>query len=389
MVPGTALPTFQGTPLVQANLSELPGDPSASKVKLATVLDQSSDAEVKVIGVLELRAMLGAWKAEHNDGEEPTEDQEATGEQISGLAHRLRQGATPFVDFGVWRPHGADLGRTLKFAAWFLNPSGQWAMKEIVGPSSFEEWSRSWAVFAFAMELLGAASRTRLEKYAKTIAALNRDYPSMWWAICMADIKMRRAHLERVRRRLTSEHHELTTAGLRSDFDPAMPWDAVFREAARDRDFWDKEVDKKVVQFATHQRTKDELSDQGFGSIKFAQQPGAASAPSGSGDGTQARKRRGAQSGGGAQKRPDNRPPPPPQGGKGGKGGKGNNKGKDANKKVNGKYAMDANGRQLCWAWNRAPDGCQAVCPQGRIHLCEICRGADPPEGHRTCGHRG
>ena len=106
--PGTAGPA---PPIGDLPPSLMGHADAASKVKLATVLDQSCDAEVKMVDTEALRSMLTAWKRTHNDGEEPTEEEEASGEQITALAHRLRQGTTPYVDFGVWRPHGQDLGR--------------------------------------------------------------------------------------------------------------------------------------------------------------------------------------------------------------------------------------------------------------------------------------
>ena len=55
--------------------------------------------------------------------------------------------------------------------------------------------------------------------------------------VACADHKMRRVHLERIRRRLVNEHTELTAAGPKSQFNPDMPWDTAFRDAARDADF--------------------------------------------------------------------------------------------------------------------------------------------------------
>ena len=72
---------------------------------------------------------------------------------MSALAFRIRAGGTPYVDFGVWRPHGADRGRSLRLAAYFLSPTGEFQRRELVGPSNFQEWQRSWRVYAFAMEL--------------------------------------------------------------------------------------------------------------------------------------------------------------------------------------------------------------------------------------------
>ena len=49
---------------------------------------------------------------------------------------------------------------------------------------------------------------------------------------------MRSEHFERIRRRLAAEHRDLEAAGLKSDFEPARPWDLVFKEAAKDSEFW-------------------------------------------------------------------------------------------------------------------------------------------------------
>ena len=355
------------------------------KVKLATVLDQADDSEVKPLDVTEQRNLLHEWKKYCNDGEEPAEDEEATGDQISALAFRLKAGGTPYVDFGVWRPHGADLGRTLKFAAYFLNPSGDFTRKEIVGPTTFLDWQRSWKVFVFAMELLGAASRTRLARYHALVQGLDSDYPTMWWLIALADQKMRRTHFERIRRRLANEHVELTSVGLKSDFNPAQPWDVVFRDAARDRDFWYLEVEKKVVQYVTAQRSKPQLVDPGFGQLRFAGAPGR---KGGSGDDLDEvqenpkKKQRWSKK----EKSVAAQNVRGEEGGRRtGEGGKGKGKkGRNPDKKDNsGKYIFDSAGNQICWTWNRSNGGCADPCPNGRAHRCELCRGA-----HRTCEHR-
>ena len=388
-VPGTPGLPGPGVAVGPYGPDELDG--STAKVKLATVLDQTCDSEVKMLGVAELRALLTAWKRAHNDGEEPTEEEEATGEQITALAHRLRQGGTPYVDFGVWRSHGSDLGRVLKFAAYFRNAQGQFTAKEIVGPTTFSDWERSWRVFAFAMELLGAASRTRLEKYRLTIAALNRDYPTMWWLTALADIKMRRTHIERIRRRLLDEHTELTGVGLRSEYDPSLPWDSCFREAARDREFWMQEVEKKVIQFTTHQRSRTELVDPGFGSLTFAPPVGggpAGAAPGATGEPRKKRKTHGERRAAAAANAVAGAGDAAPKGGKG-KAPKGGGKGKskDINAQKGGRFKYDHNGVQICWNWNNSRTGCSEPCPQGRRHICEICRDSQPPASHRTCEH--
>ena len=378
----------QGAAILAGNPGVDEPDLDTTKVKLSTVLDQGNDTEIKVMGTAQLRVLLSKWKRESNDGEEPAEDEEATAEQISALAHRLRLGSTPFVDFGIWRAHGSDLSRVVKFAAHFPLPGGGYSTKEIVGPSSYAEWEKSWRVYTFAMEVLGAASRTRMDKYRKTVAHLNTDYPNFWWLLALADIKMRKVHIERIRRRLAEEHAELTAAGLRSDFNPELPWDASFREAARDRDFWAAEVDKKVIQFTTSQRTRTELTDPGFGDLRFSSGAGSGNPSAASSGDDHKRQRPGAAGRVDSKKQKTGRgnAPPPPE--RSSNKGAGKGKTKDFNKKdARGNYMWTADGKQICWAWNRSKSGCGTTCRDHRAHVCEICRGTQGAEGHRGCEH--
>eukprot|EP00959_Pyramimonas_sp_CCMP1952_P139400 2917396-Pyramimonas_sp.AAC.1 len=91
------------------------------------------------------------------------------------------------------------------------------------------------------MEVLGEASRTRLDRYKEKVCELAEDYPQYWFIVALADMHMRSEHLERIRRRCAKEHKDLVTAKLPSAFEPEHPWDYVLREAARDDTFWAKE----------------------------------------------------------------------------------------------------------------------------------------------------
>ena len=141
-----------------------------------------------------------------NDHEPPSVEQEATGEQVSAMRARLLAGMVPHADFAAWRPHGTRMLRQLKFQAHFPTPGGGWRTREVAGPATFDEWRGSWAVSAFAMEILGAASRARLERHASHIGKLAGTYPDYWWIVAMADSRCRSEHLERVRRIAVVEH---------------------------------------------------------------------------------------------------------------------------------------------------------------------------------------
>ena len=59
------------------------------------------------------------------------------------------------------------MGPFLKFSVWWvLAPTAEPQKKKLSGQGSNEEWYRAWRVFAFAVEVLGAATRTRIKMYA-------------------------------------------------------------------------------------------------------------------------------------------------------------------------------------------------------------------------------
>ena len=376
-----------------------PSDPrlaghGAPKVKLASVIDQADDSEIRPMTMEAVRALIAAWKRTANDGEDPAEADEATCEQLSALDFRLKGGAPPYVDFAVWRPFGASVTRLLKFKAYVPLPGGEFQVRELAGPPSHDDWLRSWRVFAFAMEVLGAAGRVRLKRYEDQIGRLAADYPSAWWIVACADIKMRQSGIEKVRRRLETEHHELSTAGLKSPLDPARPWDLCFREAASDSAFWAREVGEKILQYSTAQRSKDQLLQPGCGSLAFA-------GPAQKRNRSPARADLDDAGTGEPKKKPRKRPRKElreawwvegPSGAAGsGAPPRASRKAKweqdgqaeRPDKSRDGSRFLRSGGREVCWAWNRGKGACSEPCPNKRLHRCERCLGK-----HRGCEHK-
>lgn len=339
------------------------------KLKLGNILDQADDSEIPPLPANDITALVAAWARNVNDSEPPTVEQEATGDQISTLRARLLAGMVPYADFSVWRPHGARLLRTLKFQAHYPTPGGGWRTREIAGPTSYEEWRSSWEVFAFAMEVLQAASRARLERYACHIRKLAGTYPEFWWIVAMADSRCRAEHLERVRRVSVVEH----AAGRLPDFEPERPWDVVFREAAKDHAFWADNVDRPALQFATKIAGVAKLTDEGFGRVALALEDSHRNDES-----KQKKTRRGR---GKKRARSASSSPSPPRRLRTNTKSAGKGKNADA-RAADGKFFRDTRGVQLCWAWNSSPSGCSKPCPSGRAHACEWCRSSQ----HRSCG---
>ena len=148
------------------------------------------------------------------------------------------------------------------------------------------------------------------------------------------------------------------------DFNPAKPWDVVFREAALDTKFWDREVDKQVVFFHTNVKTVSKIVDTGTGPIDLVgsdtpkKNPSQA-APSGQGVSKRAAKKK-------------NKAVSAAKGG--GKGGKGAGKGAKSGdladvKGKDGKYTRSKTGEPICWAFNKGT--CSTPCSNKRWHMCE------------------
>ncbi|CAK0815119.1 unnamed protein product, partial [Prorocentrum cordatum] len=319
------------------------------EVKLPAYIDQADDTEIEPMDTNRLRGLIQARKTNHNDGGDPAEEEEATGEQLAALAFRVQSGATPCVDMGIWRPRGARVARAFKFNAHAPQPGGGFQQRECSGPASLQEL----AAFLAGL-LLGEASGARLDRHKEKVS------PRCWFIAALADMHMRSEHLERIPR--GPGHGE-------------------------DENFRGKEFDEEALWHATHAQSLASATDDGTGPLRevargskrAAQREEAAGGP------TQGRSKRG----GGAELTPravgpaagaggGGRPPWQNWGGGRGGGGKGGGEGagggvtgagKGAEARAsNGQYFWTTEGAQICWDWNWAPSGRSEPCPMRRAH---------------------
>ena len=356
--------------------------PSAKKILASQVVDQCDGTEVVPLDAALLQSLSDDWKVILNDGEEPTEEEEATAEQLAALNARVVSGATPYVDFGVWRPYGARMGRAMKFVAHIQQADGTTLAKEISGPNSILWWKKCWKVYAYAMAVLKHASVTRLQRYADRVVSIAEEFPAYWWVVAQADIKMRSEGLERIRRDCVKRAAD----GTLKDFDKARPWDVVYREAAAS-DFWLKEVDKVITHIVTRVRSVASVQDAGYGPIVEVRSGGhlkgsrAAASETDDEPGpskktkkkkNSGKRKRNAHGGDAAENNHESKGPK-----KGGPTPGVVNLDLADRKTGEGKFTRDAAGKQLCWTYNKDKN-CPTPCPNGRSHRCEWCREDHP-----------
>ena len=66
-----------------------------------------------------------------------------------------------------------------------------------------------------------------------------------------ADFRFRLEHLERTRRRVSSDHRLAITRGGTTEFDEARPWNYSFQYGIEDNRWWDREFREPALLFLT------------------------------------------------------------------------------------------------------------------------------------------
>lgn len=174
-------------------------------------------------------------------GERPNQDQEPTPEQVSAIKCILARGSPPFVDFGVFGPHGHRIMKKVKLSGYNIGRDGQLQTIELYGPSNIAMWEACYNVLMNALVMVDAVDLGALMSYKQHVMKLHDRYSAKVWPIIyQADNRLE--HMERTRRTLQSAHEEATAKGATTDYDDARPWNLVFRRVIADESFWRDQV---------------------------------------------------------------------------------------------------------------------------------------------------
>ena len=314
-----------------------PGPPTGGsrKLKLASILDPTLDAEVLPIPQSELQVMYTDYKAKFGDF--PGPDVDPSPDQLAALKQVLAAGSPPYADFSIFGPYGLRLLRKQSFTSYTLNvATGEWSKREQPGPSTFHAWYQAFKVLRAALLLLDAVDAERLDAYSELVRGFVQQFgDDAWWIIYRAESRMRSEHLERIRRLLAGDPAFGFTA--------ARPWNASFAGAIKEQDFWTRElVTPATLWLAQHKSS-------------------AAKAPGGSGS-----------TGG------PGIPPPEPAEAKRRARAKRKFQGEDLSRKEGDVYVLNRKGVEICKNYNQGKCGTAAAqgrCEHKRSHQCNICLG--------------
>ena len=216
-----------------ATPASIAAQPSGRKLKMSAVVDQTLDAEVIALGTDAINKMYEAYRTKY--GDVPSPETEPTGDQLAAVHQLVASGATPYIDFAVYGPHGLRLLRKLTFQAIALNSMGEWQRKEVPGPPDYEAWAEIHRCVRTTFLLLETLTAERMDAYAEHIRQLSARFGRICWdLVYTADVHMRSEQFERIRRKLHA-HPE-------HGYTEANPWNAVLAQAIREDAFWSREV---------------------------------------------------------------------------------------------------------------------------------------------------
>ncbi len=316
-----------------ATTTSLPA-PDVPKIKLSRVIDQAKEQEVPLLSEADLRGLRKAYVMVYRDV--PLESVEVTDVQLSALKYVVDVGLTPYVDFGVWGPYGARTERKMKFTAHYLDSEGRWHTAEVPGPDCIESWRKCWECFATAAVMLNLATPATLLRYISRFQERCERYSRCWHLCVQADVRCRSEWMAAERRRQERFHQDHPSI---SGFRPEMPWDSVFKEAADNQEFWQRELTEPAIWY-------DQRRGQAAPSHAYQQ----AEIDTDTAENARRKRRRGGR------------------GGSSGGGGGGSSS--DAN---NNNSTKNNNVLQVCFDFSRKANGCREPCPEGRHHGCEGC----------------
>ena len=171
-----------------------------------------------------------------------------TDAQLSCLHYKLQSGQTPFIDMGVWGPHGDRIARAMRFVSQQWR-DGQWKAVELPGATNLDAWEESWRIFWTGALMLQMATAATLDRYAAEFRARVLQHPDVWHLAAQADIRCRTEFWSQEKRKQEAFH---STHPSLSAYNPAQPWNSVLRASASHTEFWSREFEKPAMLYTLH-----------------------------------------------------------------------------------------------------------------------------------------
>jgi len=248
----TAAATAREAQLAAAASAPTAANTGERKIKISTILDQTSDAEAPALNEADVLSAFERYAS--RIGGTPPPDEEVTGDQLSALQSLVKARLVPYADFALFGPYGLRIRRKLVLSGLIISTDGILKQVELKGPPLLQDWIRCYRVLRTALIMLGEVTPGALDAYERQICRYHERYgPSIWVLLYQADVRMRLEHMERLRR--------IGQSKAPADFDAAKPWEWVWQESLRDLAFWRLRV-RGAGHPGHHALTHHELRDR-------------------------------------------------------------------------------------------------------------------------------
>lgn len=236
------------------------GSVAKRKLKLKEIIDQISEEECEVMSETALAAAYARYEALFGEGESPPVDEDPTEEQLSALNHLLNTNLCPYVDFGIFGPHGHRILKKVKLISSRFNNRNELVKIELNGPATYAMWCASWNVFKNTMIMLDAVDLGKLCAYKRKLDVYYERHGEKAWALLyQTDVRTRNEHFGRVKREAIASYNktwdDLVAVIGRTEardkfvhaYDPNRPWDFVFGQVAKEQKWWFEEFELPVL----------------------------------------------------------------------------------------------------------------------------------------------
>ncbi|CAJ1364653.1 unnamed protein product [Effrenium voratum] len=152
------------------------------------------------------------------------DDNEA--DPVTGMVAKVvEREESPYADFSVLTPYGKEMQKQMKTRSWLLQEDGTWKGVDVPGPPNYSSWLKRWRVYRTVLLMLKhKPAGTDLPLPVVNVAAL--------------------------------EEYSDKIAEM---FKPEQPWVGVFTYAARDGEYWAKNVIRKFGQYFITTREGEEV----------------------------------------------------------------------------------------------------------------------------------
>ena len=362
-------------------------------LKVNHYFDQGSRLQVKPADPDTLQTMRHRWLVVNTLPPGPqinlSDNQLSVLFRLGGVNHNLLA-----FDMGVWGPFGVRRERNMMVTAHVLNAQGVYVPKEISGAQCLDDWLEAWAFATTGFVMGRVVERGVADAYRDHFKNICTNYPQSWWVCCQAEWEFRFEFAVEEERRQREFH---TSQPALSAYAPDMPWNSVLLAGVKGLEamqYWEDRLKEKARKWQASPEAASRPSWVHRQAALFTPAtPSAATAVAGAsvtvsqpvsgtqsapGTGRRQRKRQWAavmaHGGAASSQQPHTSEPravaPRTQG-----------TSTDARaladpglRRSDGRWTKDEDNVDICYAYNRNPDGCERQCPRRMSHVCEWCR---------------